>query len=98
MSAPVALDHRRINRLGRAAALAFAKAGNRVVVSCRTQDAGEALVGELRARPDWSARRDRPRAILFFAADTASFVIGQMWRSTAARLRADREPTRSAPQ
>jgi NAD(P)-dependent dehydrogenase (short-subunit alcohol dehydrogenase family) len=34
--------------IGRAAALAFAQNGNRIVVSGRHQDAGEALVGELR--------------------------------------------------
>jgi NAD(P)-dependent dehydrogenase (short-subunit alcohol dehydrogenase family) len=34
--------------IGRAAALAFAHNGNRIVVSGRHQDAGEALVGELR--------------------------------------------------
>src|ERR1700741_1765304 len=34
--------------IGRAAALAFARNGNRIVVSGRHQDAGEALVAELR--------------------------------------------------
>ncbi len=35
--------------IGRAAAVAFAKMGNRIVVSGRKEDAGEALVTELRA-------------------------------------------------
>jgi NAD(P)-dependent dehydrogenase (short-subunit alcohol dehydrogenase family) len=36
--------------IGRATALAFAHKGNRIVISGRHQDAGEALVGELRQR------------------------------------------------
>jgi NAD(P)-dependent dehydrogenase (short-subunit alcohol dehydrogenase family) len=36
--------------IGRAAALAFARNGNRIVVSGRHQDAGEALVSELRQK------------------------------------------------
>jgi NAD(P)-dependent dehydrogenase (short-subunit alcohol dehydrogenase family) len=36
--------------IGRAAALAFAQYGNRIVVSGRHQDAGDALVGELRKK------------------------------------------------
>src|SRR5207245_5652568 len=35
--------------IGRAAAVSFAKAGHRLVVSGRKADAGEALVGELRS-------------------------------------------------
>jgi NAD(P)-dependent dehydrogenase (short-subunit alcohol dehydrogenase family) len=38
-----------LSGIGRAAAIAFAKAGNRVVVSGRKADAGEALASELRA-------------------------------------------------
>jgi NAD(P)-dependent dehydrogenase (short-subunit alcohol dehydrogenase family) len=49
MSAPVVLITGGLTGIGRAAAIAFAKAGNRVVVSGRKPDAGEAVAGELRA-------------------------------------------------
>ena len=49
MSAPVVLITGALTGIGRAAAVAFAETGNRVVVSGRRQDAGEALVSELRS-------------------------------------------------
>jgi NAD(P)-dependent dehydrogenase (short-subunit alcohol dehydrogenase family) len=49
MSSPVVLITGALSGIGRAAAIAFAKAGNRVVVLGRKADAGEALAGELRA-------------------------------------------------
>ena len=49
MSSSVVLITGALTGIGRAAAFAFAQAGNRVVVSGRRQDAGEALVGELRS-------------------------------------------------
>jgi NAD(P)-dependent dehydrogenase (short-subunit alcohol dehydrogenase family) len=49
MSTPVVLITGALTGIGRAAAVAFAEAGNRIVVSGRKQDAGEALVGELRS-------------------------------------------------
>jgi NAD(P)-dependent dehydrogenase (short-subunit alcohol dehydrogenase family) len=49
MSAPVVLITGGLTGIGRAAAIAFAKAGNRIVVSGRRPDAGEAVAGKLRA-------------------------------------------------
>jgi NAD(P)-dependent dehydrogenase (short-subunit alcohol dehydrogenase family) len=49
MSAPVVLITGGLTGIGQAAAIAFAKAGNRVVVSGRKLDAGEAVANELRA-------------------------------------------------
>jgi NAD(P)-dependent dehydrogenase (short-subunit alcohol dehydrogenase family) len=48
MSTPVVLITGALTGIGRAAALAFARQGNRLVVSGRKQDAGEALAAELR--------------------------------------------------
>ena len=48
MSSPVVLITGALTGIGRAAALAFAREGNRVVVSGRHDDAGETLVRELR--------------------------------------------------
>jgi NAD(P)-dependent dehydrogenase (short-subunit alcohol dehydrogenase family) len=47
MDTPVVLITGALTGIGRAAAIAFAKAGNRIVVSGRRQHAGEALAGEL---------------------------------------------------
>jgi NAD(P)-dependent dehydrogenase (short-subunit alcohol dehydrogenase family) len=49
MSPPVVLITGALAGIGRAAAIVFAKAGHRVLVSGRRQDAGEALVDELRS-------------------------------------------------
>jgi NAD(P)-dependent dehydrogenase (short-subunit alcohol dehydrogenase family) len=49
MSSPVVLITGALTGIGRATAIAFAKAGNRVVVSGRKEDAGQALANELRA-------------------------------------------------
>jgi NAD(P)-dependent dehydrogenase (short-subunit alcohol dehydrogenase family) len=48
MSTPVVLITGALTGIGRAAAIAFAQEGNRIVVSGRRDDAGEALVRELR--------------------------------------------------
>ena len=49
MSNPVVLITGALTGIGRATALAFANEGARVVVSGRRDDAGQALVSELRA-------------------------------------------------
>jgi NAD(P)-dependent dehydrogenase (short-subunit alcohol dehydrogenase family) len=49
MKYPVVLITGALTGIGRAAALAFAKEGNRIVVSGRREEAGQALVSELRA-------------------------------------------------
>jgi NAD(P)-dependent dehydrogenase (short-subunit alcohol dehydrogenase family) len=49
MSSSVVLITGALSGIGRAAAVSFAKAGHRVVVSGRKQDAGQALAGELRS-------------------------------------------------
>ncbi len=49
MSTPIVLITGALTGIGRAAALAFARAGNRVVVSGRHEEAGKALAAELRA-------------------------------------------------
>ena len=49
MNYPVVLITGALTGIGRAAALAFARDGNRVVVSGRREEAGQALVKELRA-------------------------------------------------
>jgi NAD(P)-dependent dehydrogenase (short-subunit alcohol dehydrogenase family) len=49
MNTPVALITGALTGIGRAAALAFAKEGSRLVVSGRHEEVGQALVGELRA-------------------------------------------------
>jgi NAD(P)-dependent dehydrogenase (short-subunit alcohol dehydrogenase family) len=49
MNTPVVLITGALTGIGRSAAIAFAKAGNRIVISGRNQDTGKALVGELRA-------------------------------------------------
>jgi NAD(P)-dependent dehydrogenase (short-subunit alcohol dehydrogenase family) len=49
MSSSVVLITGALSGIGRAAAVAFAKADHRVVVSGRKQDAGQALVRELRS-------------------------------------------------
>jgi NAD(P)-dependent dehydrogenase (short-subunit alcohol dehydrogenase family) len=49
MSAPIVLITGALTGIGRAAALAFAKEGGRLVVSGRHEEAGQALATELRA-------------------------------------------------
>jgi NAD(P)-dependent dehydrogenase (short-subunit alcohol dehydrogenase family) len=49
MSSSVVLITGALSGIGRAAAMSFAKAGHRVVVSGRKQDAGQTLVSELRS-------------------------------------------------
>src|SRR6266478_536602 len=49
MNTPVVLITGALTGIGRAAALAFARDGNRVVISGRHEEAGQALATELRA-------------------------------------------------
>jgi len=49
MSSPVVLITGALTGIGRAAAISFAKAGNRIAVSGRKEDAGQALASELRS-------------------------------------------------
>jgi NAD(P)-dependent dehydrogenase (short-subunit alcohol dehydrogenase family) len=49
MSSPVMLITGALTGIGRATAIAFAKAGNRIVVSGRREDAGQAFESELRS-------------------------------------------------
>jgi NAD(P)-dependent dehydrogenase (short-subunit alcohol dehydrogenase family) len=48
MNTPVVLITGALTGIGRAAAVAFARGGNRVIVSGRHEDAGQAMAGELR--------------------------------------------------
>jgi NADP-dependent 3-hydroxy acid dehydrogenase YdfG len=49
MEAPVVLITGALTGIGRAAALAFAEVGSRIVVAGRREDAGQELAEELRA-------------------------------------------------
>jgi NAD(P)-dependent dehydrogenase (short-subunit alcohol dehydrogenase family) len=57
MSNPVVLITGALTGIGRAAAFAFARKGAKVVVSGRRDDAGNALVEELRALGSEAARK-----------------------------------------
>ena len=48
MNSPVVLITGALTGIGRAAALAFARAGNRVIISGRHEEVGQALAAELR--------------------------------------------------
>ena len=50
MGTPVVLITGALTGIGRAAALAFAREGNRIVVAGRHETAGQELAAELRAR------------------------------------------------
>jgi NAD(P)-dependent dehydrogenase (short-subunit alcohol dehydrogenase family) len=50
MSNPIVLITGALTGIGRATALAFGREGARLIVSGRREDAGEALVAELRAQ------------------------------------------------
>jgi NAD(P)-dependent dehydrogenase (short-subunit alcohol dehydrogenase family) len=49
MNSPVVLITGALSEIGKAAAEAFARAGYRIAISGRRDDAGQALAGELRA-------------------------------------------------
>src|ERR1700755_1110340 len=71
MSTPVVLITGALAGIGRATALAFAREGARLVVSGRRDDAGAALVRELR---DLGADAECVRADVRFEADVAALV------------------------
>jgi NAD(P)-dependent dehydrogenase (short-subunit alcohol dehydrogenase family) len=71
MNPPVVLITGALTGIGRAAAIAFAREGNRVVVSGRREEAGQALAAELRAL---GAEAEFLRADVRFEADVRSLV------------------------
>jgi NAD(P)-dependent dehydrogenase (short-subunit alcohol dehydrogenase family) len=71
MNAPVVLITGALTGIGRATALAFAREGNRVVVSGRREEAGQALAAELRAL---GAEAEFLRADVRFEAEVRSVV------------------------
>src|SRR5260370_18236807 len=71
MNSPVVLITGALTGIGRATALAFAREGNRVVVSGRREEAGQALAAELRAP---GAEAECLRADVRFEAEVRSVV------------------------
>ncbi|MDT8839939.1 glucose 1-dehydrogenase [Paraburkholderia fungorum] len=71
MNSPVVLITGALTGIGRATALAFAREGNRVVVSGRREEAGHALAAELRAL---GAEAEFLRADVRFEAEVRSVV------------------------
>lgn len=71
MNSPVVLITGALTGIGRATALAFAREGNRVVVSGRRDEAGQALAAELRAL---GAEAEFLRADVRFEAEVRSVV------------------------
>ena len=71
MNQPVVLITGALTGIGRATALAFAREGNRIVVSGRREEAGHALAAELRAL---SAEAEFLRADVRFEAEVRSVV------------------------
>ena len=71
MKSPVVLITGALTGIGRATALAFAREGNRVVVSGRREEAGQALAAELRAL---GAEAEFLRADVRFEAEVRSVV------------------------
>lgn len=71
MNPPVVLITGALTGIGRSAAIAFAREGNRVVVSGRREEAGQALAAELRAL---GAEAEFLRADVRFEADVRSLV------------------------
>jgi len=71
MDSPVVLITGALTGIGRATALAFAREGNRVVVSGRREEAGQALAAELRAL---GAEAEFLRADVRFEAEVRSVV------------------------
>jgi NAD(P)-dependent dehydrogenase (short-subunit alcohol dehydrogenase family) len=77
MSNPVVLITGALTGIGRATALAFAREGGRVVISGRREDAGQALLGELRAA---GAEAEFVRADVRHEDDVRSLIEGAVAR------------------
>src|SRR5258708_24678784 len=71
MNQPVVLITGALTGIGRATALAFAREGNRVIVSGRREEAGQALAAELRSL---GAEAEFLRADVRFEAEVRSVV------------------------
>src|SRR5882762_6025468 len=77
MSTPVVLITGALTGIGRAAAFAFAREGNRVVVSGRHEDVGQALAAELR---EFGGKAEFIRADVRRAEEVRSLVDGTIAR------------------
>jgi NAD(P)-dependent dehydrogenase (short-subunit alcohol dehydrogenase family) len=83
MNSQVVLIMGGLSGIGRAAAVAFAKEGAKVVVGGRRDDAGKEVVAELRSFGSKAFKRagtveEIADAIAFLASNKAAFITGQI--------------------
>jgi NAD(P)-dependent dehydrogenase (short-subunit alcohol dehydrogenase family) len=83
MNSQVVLITGGLSSIGRAAAVAFAKEGAKVVVGGRRDDAGKEVVAELRSFGSKAFKRagtveEIADAIAFLASNKAAFITGQI--------------------
>jgi NAD(P)-dependent dehydrogenase (short-subunit alcohol dehydrogenase family) len=83
MNSQVVLIMGGLSGIGRAAAVAFAKEGAKVVVGGRRDDAGKEVVAELRSFGSEAFKRagaveEIADAIAFLASNKAAFITGQI--------------------